>query len=69
MKGDNVVNAVIRTRETKKNSSSPFSCEEEEVCRRPILAIMIPHMPVSAEAKVELICATRVTSDCLGGGS
>ena len=25
-------------------------------------------MPVNAEAKVELICATRVASDCLGGG-
>ena len=71
VEGDNVVNAVISTRETKKNSSSPFpsssSREEGEECRRPILTITIPQMPVNAEAEVELIYATRVASDCLGG--
>ena len=73
MKGDNVVNAGIRTRETAKNSSSPFSSSsfhkerEEEERRWPILAIAIPQMLVNAEVEVELICATRVAADCLGG--
>jgi len=67
IEGNDVVDAILAKRNRASKTTTDEDGDDDITNYKPLLMVCIPQMPVGASAEVELVCATKRASSCLGG--